>query len=132
MHIYDLDTPALVVDLDVLERNIREMAARCDGLGISLRAHTKTHKVPEIAHMQVAAGSQLSVAVGCAGAGTLADDSRSAWRIPRSACCKPARRHRTSSRPLSCCRTSTLLLRIAGGGRRGCAEQSWFRSPDAR
>jgi D-serine deaminase-like pyridoxal phosphate-dependent protein len=57
MHIYDLDTPALVVDLDVLERNIRGMAARCDGLGIALRAHTKTHKVPEIAWMQVAAGS---------------------------------------------------------------------------
>jgi len=57
MHIYDLDTPALVVDVDVLERNIREMAARCAGLGIALRAHTKTHKVPEIAQMQLTAGS---------------------------------------------------------------------------
>jgi D-serine deaminase-like pyridoxal phosphate-dependent protein len=58
MHIYDLDTPALVVDLDVLERNIHDMAAHCADLGIALRVHTKTHKVPEIAHMQVAAGSQ--------------------------------------------------------------------------
>jgi D-serine deaminase-like pyridoxal phosphate-dependent protein len=58
MHIYDLDTPALVIDLDVLERNIRDMAAHCAGLGIALRVHTKTHKIPEIAHMQVAAGSQ--------------------------------------------------------------------------
>jgi D-serine deaminase-like pyridoxal phosphate-dependent protein len=58
MHIYDLDTPALVIDLDVLERNIRDMAVHCANLGIALRAHTKTHKVPEIAHMQVAAGSQ--------------------------------------------------------------------------
>ena len=57
MHIYDLDTPALVVDLDVLERNIRDMAAHCAQTGIALRAHTKTHKVPEIAQMQVAAGS---------------------------------------------------------------------------
>ena len=58
MHIYDLDTPALVIDLDVLERNIRDMATHCADLGIALRVHTKTHKVPEIAHMQVAAGSQ--------------------------------------------------------------------------
>ena len=58
MHIYDLDTPALAIDLDVLERNIHDMAAHCAGLGIALRAHTKTHKIPEIAQMQVAAGSQ--------------------------------------------------------------------------
>jgi D-serine deaminase-like pyridoxal phosphate-dependent protein len=58
MHVYDLDTPALVVDLDVLERNIRGMAAHCAGLGIALRVHTKTHKIPEIAHMQLAAGAQ--------------------------------------------------------------------------
>ncbi|MGM0400994.1 MAG: alanine racemase [Chloroflexota bacterium] len=58
MHIYELDTPALVVDLDVLERNIQRMAAHCEELGIALRVHTKTHKVPEIARMQVEAGSQ--------------------------------------------------------------------------
>ena len=58
MHITALDTPALVVDLDVLERNINGMAAHCKQLGIPLRVHAKTHKVPEIAHMQIAAGSQ--------------------------------------------------------------------------
>lgn len=58
MHIYDLDTPALVIDLDVLERNIANMAAHCRDLGIALRVHTKTHKVPEIARLQLAAGSQ--------------------------------------------------------------------------
>lgn len=58
MHIYDLDTPALVVDLNVLERNIQNMAEHCADLGIALRVHTKTHKVPEIAKMQLAAGSQ--------------------------------------------------------------------------
>jgi len=58
MHIYDLDTPALVVDLDILEANIRDMAAHCASIGIPLRVHTKTHKTPEIAKMQVAAGSQ--------------------------------------------------------------------------
>ena len=58
MKVHDLDTPALVLDLDVLERNIQGMAARCDELGIALRPHTKTHKIPEIAHMQVAAGAR--------------------------------------------------------------------------
>ena len=58
MQIHDLDTPALVVDLDVFERNIENMASHCAELGIALRAHTKTHKVPEIARMQLAAGAQ--------------------------------------------------------------------------
>jgi len=58
LHIYELDTPSVVIDLDVLERNIEEMAAHCRDLGITLRGHTKSHKNPEIAKMQVAAGSQ--------------------------------------------------------------------------
>jgi D-serine deaminase-like pyridoxal phosphate-dependent protein len=58
MHVYALDTPALVVDLDVMENNIRNMAAHCKALDIPLRVHTKTHKVPEIAQMQLDAGSQ--------------------------------------------------------------------------
>ena len=58
MHIYELDTPAVVIDLDVLEKNIEGMAAHCRELGITLRGHTKSHKSPEIARMQIAAGSQ--------------------------------------------------------------------------
>ena len=58
MNIADLDTPTLVADLDVLERNIDAMAKHCRQLGIPLRVHSKTHKVPEIAKLQVAAGSQ--------------------------------------------------------------------------
>lgn len=58
MHIYDLDTPAVVIDIDVLERNIQQMAAHCKGLGITLRGHTKSHKNPAIARMQVASGSR--------------------------------------------------------------------------
>ncbi|MFH1566824.1 MAG: D-TA family PLP-dependent enzyme, partial [Gemmatimonadota bacterium] len=57
MKIAELDTPALVVDLDVLERNIRDLQADCDRLGIGLRVHTKTHKTPAIARLQVAAGA---------------------------------------------------------------------------
>ncbi len=58
MHINDLDTPALIADLDVLEGNISGMASHCHEIGIPLRVHTKTHKVPEIAKLQLDAGSQ--------------------------------------------------------------------------
>jgi D-serine deaminase-like pyridoxal phosphate-dependent protein len=58
MNIYELDTPALVINLDVLERNLRNMAQHCAELGIALRAHTKSHKTPEIAKMQLASGAQ--------------------------------------------------------------------------
>lgn len=58
LHFYELDTPAVVIDVDVLEKNIKDMADHCAKLGITLRGHTKSHKNPEIAKMQVAAGSQ--------------------------------------------------------------------------
>jgi len=57
MLIHDLDTPAVVADLDKMERNIRDMAAYCRQIGIPLRVHTKSSKIPEIAHMQLAAGA---------------------------------------------------------------------------
>jgi len=58
-----LATPAVVVDLDVLERNIARMAARAREAGVRLRPHAKTHKCPEIASLQRAAGAWgLSVA----------------------------------------------------------------------
>jgi D-serine deaminase-like pyridoxal phosphate-dependent protein len=56
MLIHDLDTPSVVCDLDKLERNIKTMAAHCRQLDIPLRSHTKSHKIPEIAHMQLASG----------------------------------------------------------------------------
>ena len=53
----DLKTPALVIDLDAFERNIRKMADHCKASGISLRPHAKTHKCAEIAKRQIAAGA---------------------------------------------------------------------------
>jgi len=53
----ELDTPALYVDLDVLERNIARMQAQCRAWGVALRPHVKTHKIPEIAQMQLDAGA---------------------------------------------------------------------------
>src|SRR5689334_17416946 len=57
MNLYELDTPALIVDLDRLESNIRGMADIARAGGKALRPHTKTHKTPEIARMQLAAGA---------------------------------------------------------------------------
>lgn len=53
----DLDTPSLLIDLDVLERNLAEMQSVADAAGVRLRPHTKTHKCPEIARMQLASGA---------------------------------------------------------------------------
>ena len=58
MRIEDLETPAIVVDLDVLERNIGSMAEYSRSHNLNLRPHTKTHKIPEIAQMQIDAGSR--------------------------------------------------------------------------
>ena len=52
-----LDTPALLVELDVLERNIAAMAAHARAVGVNLRPHAKTHKSLRIARLQVAAGA---------------------------------------------------------------------------
>jgi D-serine deaminase-like pyridoxal phosphate-dependent protein len=57
MNAHDLDTPAVYIDLDVLERNIRTMQEQCRAWGVGLRPHTKTHKIPEIARMQLSAGA---------------------------------------------------------------------------
>jgi D-serine deaminase-like pyridoxal phosphate-dependent protein len=57
MLVAELDTPAFVVDLDVLEGNVRSMAEHARQHGVRLRPHAKTHKTVEIARMQLAAGA---------------------------------------------------------------------------
>ena len=57
MDALDLDTPSLYVDLDALERNIAGMQEKCRAWGVELRPHVKTHKIPEIAQMQLDAGA---------------------------------------------------------------------------
>jgi D-serine deaminase-like pyridoxal phosphate-dependent protein len=52
-----LDTPLIAVDLDLLERNIAEMAALAADYGVSLRPHAKTHKSPQVARKQIQAGA---------------------------------------------------------------------------
>lgn len=53
-----VDTPALVVDLDVVERNAARMAAEMRARGIALRPHVKTHKSVDLARIQLAHGAQ--------------------------------------------------------------------------
>lgn len=53
----ELDTPALVVDLDVMDENIRRMQEYFDSHSLNLRAHIKAHKVPAIAWKQMRAGA---------------------------------------------------------------------------
>ena len=52
-----LNTPALLLDLDALDRNIARMAAHCRRTGQALRPHAKTHKSVEVARRQIAAGA---------------------------------------------------------------------------
>ena len=52
-----LPTPALVLDLDALERNLATMMAHAAAAGVSLRPHAKSHKCVEIARRLQAAGA---------------------------------------------------------------------------
>ena len=60
--IHDLETPSILIDLDLMERNIAAMQKRCDDLGIRFRPHIKTHKIPDIARRQEEAGA---VGIAC-------------------------------------------------------------------
>ena len=57
MRLNEIDTPALLIDVPVMEDNIDRMAAFCRGGQAALRPHIKTHKCPELARRQLAAGA---------------------------------------------------------------------------
>ena len=57
MNLSEIPTPALIVDVRALDRNIRRMAAFFESRACKLRPHFKAHKTPEIARRQLAAGS---------------------------------------------------------------------------
>jgi D-serine deaminase-like pyridoxal phosphate-dependent protein len=58
MHKSEIDTPALLLDLATMERNLQRMAAFTAAQGINLRPHVKTYKgTPELAHLQLQAGA---------------------------------------------------------------------------
>jgi D-serine deaminase-like pyridoxal phosphate-dependent protein len=57
MNINDLDTPALLIDLDIMERNLARTAEYASEHGLRLRPHTKTHKIPDLARRQLESGA---------------------------------------------------------------------------
>jgi D-serine deaminase-like pyridoxal phosphate-dependent protein len=57
MNVEELPTPSLIVDLDKMERNIASWQKEVAKYDTALRPHIKTHKIPDIARMQIAAGS---------------------------------------------------------------------------
>jgi 3-hydroxy-D-aspartate aldolase len=59
----EIPTPALLLDMDRFERNLERMAKHVRATGKQLRPHAKTHRCPEIAHRQIAAGA---LGVACA------------------------------------------------------------------
>ena len=63
INLEDLHTPALLIDLEVMEENLRKMSAHLQKSKARLRPHTKTHKCPIIAKMQMDLGA---VGVCCA------------------------------------------------------------------
>ena len=63
----DIPTPALVVDIDAMDRNIRTMAAFFAEGPCKLRPHFKAHKTPEIARRQLAAGSCIGLTCATVG-----------------------------------------------------------------
>jgi D-serine deaminase-like pyridoxal phosphate-dependent protein len=57
MRISELETPALLIDLNIMERNLARVAEYARSHGLRLRPHTKTHKTPAIGRKQMEAGA---------------------------------------------------------------------------
>src|SRR5690606_31978163 len=61
MALHEIQTPALLVDLDALERNIERMRVAASHAGVRLRAHAKTHKSADIARIQMERGGACGI-----------------------------------------------------------------------
>lgn len=57
MRVADLDTPALLIDVDVMQRNLERAANYARDHNLRFRPHTKTHKIPALAKLQIALGA---------------------------------------------------------------------------
>ncbi len=92
----DVPTPAAIVDVDALERNIARMADRVRPFGVALRPHAKTHKCAAIARLQIAAGA---VGICCAkfGEAEALADAGVADILVTSPCATPALAQRAAA-----------------------------------
>lgn len=57
LRVTELDTPALLIDLDIMERNLARVADYSREHGLRLRPHTKTHKIPALGQRQIELGA---------------------------------------------------------------------------
>ena len=57
MKLDQLDTPSLLIDRERLLKNLADMQRYADSYGVQLRPHTKTHKMPAIAKLQLQQGA---------------------------------------------------------------------------
>ncbi|MBC2885652.1 D-TA family PLP-dependent enzyme [Ochrobactrum sp. CM-21-5] len=55
--IHEVDTPAILIDIDRVQANLAKAQAHADSLGVKLRPHIKTHKLPMFALKQIEAGA---------------------------------------------------------------------------
>jgi len=109
-----LDTPALVLDLDKMEANIKEMAGIAREAGVKLRPHIKTHKSPYLARLQLEAGASGITAAKLGEAEVMAEAGITDIRIAYPLCgeIKLARLRRLSeSATVSCSLDSMEVAR---------------------
>jgi D-serine deaminase-like pyridoxal phosphate-dependent protein len=57
VRVSDLDTPVILIDLDIMERNLRKLSDYSREHGLRVRPHTKTHKIPALARKQIELGA---------------------------------------------------------------------------
>ena len=56
--LFKIDTPSLIINMDVVDKNLNFMQEKAQKYGVSLRPHIKAHKIPELAHMQLQKGAK--------------------------------------------------------------------------
>lgn len=56
----ELETPALLIERAILDENVAAMQRIADSKGVALRPHAKTHKLPELAQLQVDRGARVA------------------------------------------------------------------------
>ena len=63
VRVSDLDTPAILIDLEIMDRNLHKLSDYCRQRRLRARPHTKTHKIPALARKQIELGADgLTVA----------------------------------------------------------------------
>lgn len=70
----NIDTPALIIEKSIMEKNLRNMQELCNKQNIKLRPHIKTHKTPFLAHEQIRLGACGIASAKVSEAEVMADD----------------------------------------------------------